>query len=138
MPVIVLSFVAFAVLMVGVCVNTAPISCPDGIDHFVQYQLFMGRNNDSGEIVDDAAWDAFLKDTVIPRFPNGLTVLDGQGHWSDFQGLAYEERSKLLVVLAPIGDDLIRLTDEVSEEYKRRFKQESVLRVVYDVCASFS
>ena len=88
--------------------------------------------------MDDAAWDAFLEETVIPCFPNGLTVLDGQGHWRDSQGLAYEERSKLRVVLAPIEDDLIRLTDEASEEYRRRFKQESVLRVVYDVCASFS
>ena len=138
MHVIALTFVAFAVLMVGVCVNTAPISCPDGSDYYVQYQLFMGRNNDSGEIVDDAAWDAFLEDTVIPRFPNGLTVLDGQGHWRGSQGLAYEERSKLLIVLAPSEDDIVRLTDEISEEYKRRFMQESVLRVVSDVCASFS
>ena len=104
----------------------------------MEYQLFMGRSNDSGEIVDDAAWDAFLNDTVIPRFPNGMTVLDGQGHWRGAQGLAYEERSKLLIVLAPPGDDAMRLTDEVSEEYKRRFMQESVLRVVSDVCASFS
>ena len=80
----------------------------------MQYQLFMGRNNDSERLWNDAAWDAFLEDTVIPRFPNGLTILDGQGHWRNFQGLAYEERSKLLVVLAPIEDDMIRLTDEVS------------------------
>ena len=138
MPVVALTFVAFAVLIVGVCVNSASLSCPDGSDHFVQYQLFMGRNNDSGEIVDNAAWDAFLEDTVIPRFPNGLTVLDGQGHWRDFQGLAYGERSKLLIVLATSEDDIMRMTEEVSQEYKHRFKQESVLRLVSDVCASFS
>jgi hypothetical protein len=32
----------------------------------------------------------------------------------------------------------MRLTDEVSGEYERRFGQESVLRVVEDVCVSFS
>ena len=38
----------------------------------------MGRNNQSGEVVDDAAWTRFLEDAVTPRFPDGLTVLDGQ------------------------------------------------------------
>ena len=32
----------------------------------------------------------------------------------------------------------MRLIDEISDEYERRFNQESVLRVVYDVCVSFS
>ena len=48
------------------------------------------------------------------------------------------ERSKLLVVLVPPGDDGVRLIGEVSDEYKRRFSQESVLRVVYDACVTFS
>lgn len=138
MQVITLTLVAFAILAVSACSDEAPLSCPDGSDRFVEYQLFMGRSNDSGEIVDDAAWDVFLNDTVIPRFPDGLTVLDGQGHWRGSEGPAYGERSKLLIILAPPGDEAVRLTDEVSEEYKRRFMQESVLMVVSDVCASFS
>jgi hypothetical protein len=32
----------------------------------------------------------------------------------------------------------MHLIDEISEEYERRFAQESVLRVVYDTCVSFS
>ena len=32
----------------------------------------------------------------------------------------------------------MRLIDEVTGEYKRRFGQESVLKVVYDACVSFS
>ena len=53
-------------------------------------------------------------------------------------GLLLKERSKLLVILAPPSDDGMRLIDEISEEYERRFDQESVLRVVYDTCVSFS
>ena len=44
----------------------------------------------------------------------------------------------MLVVLAPPGDDGVRLISEVSDEYKRRFNQESVLRVESDACVSFS
>lgn len=127
---------AIAVLILGLCLGSEEFACPDGTDHFVEYQLFMGRSNASGEIVDDAAWAAFLEDTVIPRFPDGLTVLDGQGHWRGAQDIAYQERSKLLVVLAPPGDGPMGLTTEISEEYKRRFGQESVLRVVGDACVS--
>ena len=97
----------------------------------------MGRGGQQGEVVDDAAWAAFLDDIVTPRFPDGLTVLDGQGQWRGESGLVQMERSKLLVILAPPGDEPVRLLDEISDEYKRRFDQESVLRVVYDTCVSF-
>ena len=88
-------------------------------------------------VVDDEAWDTFLTDTVTPRFPDGLTVLDGRGQWRSSDGLIKKERSKLLVILAQPGDDNMRLIDEVSDEYKRRFSQESVLQVVDDACVSF-
>ena len=73
-----------------------------------------------------------------PRFPDGLTVLDARGQWSGAEGLVQKERSKVLVILAPPGGDEMRLIDEVSDEYKARFAQESVLRVVSDACVSFS
>ena len=90
----------------------------------MQYQLFMGRSAGSGEVVDDAAWDAFLKDTVTPRFPDGLTVVDAAGQWRDSEGLVQKERSKLLVILVPPHLDSSRSISEISEEYKRRFGQE--------------
>lgn len=138
MPAFFIAVAAIAVLMLGLCLNSEAPACPEGADHLVEYQLFMGRSNASGEIVDDAAWAEFLGDTVIPRFPDGLTVLDGQGHWRGSQGIAYQERSKLLVVLAPPGDDPMRFTIEISDQYRRRFGQESVLHVVSDTCVSFT
>ena len=111
--------------------------CPEGTEPFVQYEIFMGRSGDSGEVVDDAAWAAFLGETVTPRFPDGLTVLDAHGQWRASDGVIQKERSKVLVLLAPPDGDASRLLDEVSEDYKRRFGQESVLRVVQDACVSF-
>ena len=137
----VLVCVALSLMVAAACADAdAPVSptCPDGADPWVKYELFMGRGNQSGEVVDDAAWDAFLGDTVTPRFPDGLTVLDARGQWRDSEGLIGNERSKLLVILAPPGGGEMRLIDEVTGEYKRRFGQESVLKVVYDACVSFS
>lgn len=81
---------------------------------------------------------AFLEDTVTPRFPDDLTVLDAQGQWDGSERGNTEGALQAAHKLAPTGDDKMRLTDEVSGEYERRFGQESVLRVVEDVCVSFS
>ena len=42
------------------------------------------------------------------------------------------------MILVPPGEDGMRLIDEVSEGYKRRFSQDTVLQVVDDTCVSFS
>ena len=131
------AIVVCLVLVAVACSEIGEPSCPEGTDRFVEYQLFMGRSGLDGEVVDDEAWDTFLTDTVTPRFPDGLTVLDGRGQWRGSDGLIKKERSKLLVILAQPGDDKMRLIDEVSDEYKRRFSQESVLQVVDDACVSF-
>ena len=126
-----------AALTVVACAD-ADATCPDGADPWVRYELFMGRSDQSDEVVDDEAWAAFLGDTVTPRFPDGLSVLDARGQWRNPEGAIIKERSKLLVILAPPGGDATRLIDEVADEYKARFAQESVLRVVSDACVSFS
>lgn len=128
---------ALAAMLAAACGSEDAPVCPEGTEPFVQYELFMGRSGASGEVVDEAAWASFLGETVTPRFPDGLTVLDGQGQWRGSDGQVQRERSKVLVVLAPPDGDAGRLLDEVSDDYKRRFGQESVLRVVQDACVSF-
>ena len=142
MRIAVLVCATLALLASAACIvdgdDDAP-GCPDGADPWVKYELYMGRGNgESGLIVSDGLWEGFLADTVTPRFPDGLTVLDGRGQWRGAEGLVQKEQSKVLVILAPPGGDAMRLLDEVSAEYKARFAQESVLRVVSDACVSFS
>ena len=120
------------------CSGYAVSTCPEGTDSFAEYQLFFGRSNASGEVVSDEAWAAFLADTVTPRFPDGLTVVDGAGQWRDSAGVILRERSKVLIILTSPGEEGMRLTDEISQEYETRFGQESVLRVVRTACVSFS
>ena len=124
-------------LVTVACSQSGTPSCPEGMEEFTEYQLFMGRSGPEGEIVDDEAWDNFLADAVTPRFPDGLTVLDGRGQWSGPDGLIKKERSKLLVILTQSGNEKKRRIDEISDEYKRRFSQESVLQVVDETCVSF-
>jgi hypothetical protein len=119
------------------CAADAEPPCPEGADSWVKYEVFMGRGNAAGEVVDDAAWDAFLADTATPRFPDGLTVLDAYGQWRNPEGVVERERSKVLVVLAPPGEEPLSLIHEVSNEYKHRFDQDTVLQATSDACVTF-
>ena len=96
----------------------------------------MGRGVDGVEVVSDADWEAFLADTITPRFPDGLSVIDVAGQGSS-GGVVDRERTKMLLVLAPPGDEPMDRIDEIGEEYKQRFNQNSVLRVVTEACVAF-
>lgn len=113
-------------------------ACPEGTDRWTEYQLFFGLSQGDGGTIPEEAWREFLADTVTPRFPDGLTVLSGNGQWRDSSGEVLREGSKLLIIYAPPGEDGRRAIDEISEEYERRFDQESVLRVIGSACVSFS
>ncbi len=113
-------------------------ACPEGTNRWTEYQLFFGLSRSDGGTISEEQWREFLADTVTPRFPDGLTVLSGNGQWRDSSGEVLREGSKLLIIYAPPGEDGRRAIDEISEEYERRFDQESVLRVIGSACVSFS
>ena len=120
------------------CASGLQPGCGDGFEEFAEYSLFFGRSDATGaEVVSEEAWNEFLADTVTPRFPAGLTVMDGRGQWQSESGAIQEERTKILYILTGTGDGEVRLLDEVSEEYKRRFEQESVLLTSDTTCVAF-
>ena len=127
----------FAIFLSQVaCAETVEMVCPAGTEQFTEYRLFFGRGDPM--VVDEAAWNAFVEDTVQPRFPDGLTVIDAAGQWHDPTGAFIKERTKLVLILAKPNDDGMARIDEISQEYERRFNQASVLRVVGTSCVSFS
>lgn len=132
-------WIAALSLALGACNPLTGPECPPGFEQYVQYKLFMGRGGAAGEVVGDDDWDKFLADSVTPRFPDGLTVLDGYGQWRDASGRIKQERSKVLILYAAGDESSLRANiDAVSGEYEQRFGQESVLRVVDRACVSFS
>jgi len=132
------ALLALAALALLACGNEAEEPCPEGSDRYAEYQLFFGRSTADGAEVSDEAWSAFLADTVTPRFPDGLTVLDAAGQWRGDSGAVQRERSKVLWILAAPGEETLRLIDEITKEYEQRFDQDSVLRIHGSACASFS
>ncbi|MGW7517390.1 DUF3574 domain-containing protein [Streptomyces sp. NPDC054796] len=93
--------------------------------------LFGTARPDGGPEVTDKEFRAFVDSFVTPRFPDGLTVQDGYGQYRDAHGTIERERSYELVLLYPSSQDEENAPEieEIRDEYKAKFGQESVARV---------
>ncbi len=113
--------------------------CPDGTEPYTEYRLFFGRGSaDNPRAVSDEAWSKFLEDTITIEFPDGLTVLDAYGQYTDTATKRLiKEETKLLIILVPPDADSTPGIDRIIEEYKSRFAQQGVLREIKATCASF-
>jgi hypothetical protein len=127
------------VLLVACSRNPAPetagvVACAVGDSALVRETLYFGRNRPGGGTVSDAEWQTFLAQVVTPRFPAGLTVVDGTGQWKGASGSVEQERAEV-VTLFHSGDESARVgVREIAAEYKRRFQQEAVLRERAPTC----
>lgn len=100
--------------------------------------LFLGTAVPGRGPVSGQEWEDFAATVVTPRFPEGFTVLDGQGQWRDPRsGRILREGTKILILGAPGTPATLRGLEEVSAEWRRRFDQQSVGRVIQPVCAGF-
>lgn len=98
----------------------------------VSDRLFLGRDIPGGGTVSDADWASFLEEVVTPRFPQGLTVWHADGQWLDEAGRTVREAVLVVEVLHPPGSEHDRAVSEIAEEYRRRYRQEAVLRVTVE------
>lgn len=104
---------------------------------FARTELLFGLSRSNGPDITEEEFQGFIDLQVTPRFPEGLTLLSGNGQFQDSAGNIIQEGSKLLILLYPFSKDRSALVDEVRAEYKSAFQQESVLRVDEHSCVSF-
>ena len=105
---------------------------------FARTELFFGLSRPSGQPIRNREFNRFVDAEVTPRFSEGLTVLEADGQFKDSTGNIVEEESRVLVLLYPPGEPaLSKEIEEIREDYKEQFDQESVLRVDAASCVSF-
>ena len=123
------------VLLIASC---APALQSSGTQPVVTERLYFGRNVGPALGVTDSAWAAFVREVVSTRLPSGFTVWAAEGGWRGPSGFLSREPTFVLEVVHPIR---AASTDSaivaIIVEYKRRFNQESVLRVLTPGRASF-
>jgi hypothetical protein len=124
-----------ALLALSACAQPgAPPVCTAPLKPAVQVDLYFGRDKPGGE-VSEAEWAAFLAETVMPRFPDGLSVLNVEGQSREPSGVIVRERSKLLIVVVFDAPAHQVKVGEIVTAYNRRFGQHSVFRTERAVCA---
>jgi hypothetical protein len=114
-----------------------PAACAVGDTALVRDVVYFGRNRPDGGTVSDGEWQAFLDAVVTPRFPNGFTVVEATGQWKGRSGVVERERSAIVTFLHTGSAADRDAVAEVAGEYKRRFRQEAVLRERSPACARF-
>jgi hypothetical protein len=99
-------------------------------DIWARTELFFGTSRPDGNVVSDDKFKRFLDQEVTPRFPDGLTLLTGQGQFRNSNGVIIQEKSKVLILLYPLDDtEASNRIEAIRSAYKVAFQQESVLRV---------
>lgn len=106
-------------------------------DITIKTELIFGLQRASGDTIALAEWKDFLDREISTRFKDGLTVIDAHGQYLGTTGRMYKEPSRIVVLLHQASDSVDALIDTVRSVYKRRFQQESVLRISTPVGVSF-
>jgi Protein of unknown function (DUF3574) len=145
-------FVAIAGSNLGAIARPSAVETPQRIEQnrqicrelssgtlFARTELFFGLSKANGTKVSDSEFQGFLDREVTPRFPDGLTLLAGQGQFKNSSRVIVKESSRLLILFYPIkqGNNSTRKIEEIREAYKKTFQQESVLRTDDLSCVSF-
>jgi uncharacterized protein DUF3574 len=127
---------AVVAVSLGACAQPgAPAVCTAPLKPAREIDLYFGRDKQGGGEVSEAEWASFLTDTVTPRFPDGLSVLNVEGQARESSGRIVRERTKLLVVIvfdAPAHQGRVR---EIVQAYNGRFGQHGVFWSEHPVCA---
>jgi hypothetical protein len=127
---------AVVAVSLGACAQPgAPAVCTAPLKPAREIDLYFGRDKQGGGEVSEAEWASFLTDTVTPRFPDGLSVLNVEGQVRESSGRIVRERTKLLVVIvfdAPAHQGRVR---EIVQAYNGRFGQHGVFWSEHPVCA---
>jgi hypothetical protein len=104
----------------------------------VELYFGLGPADHPEQGISETKWREFLDREVTPRFPAGLSVLDGYGQWlSKGSTDPARVRTKLLIILYPDSRENRDKIDAIRSAWKKITGDQSVLRVTQPADVSF-
>jgi hypothetical protein len=100
--------------------------------HPVRSELYFGTSRQAQPDVSPQQWQQFVDEIITPRFPDGLTILEGAGQWRMSDGSLAKEKTHIVIIVHPGTADAQQKLNEIRDEYKKRFSQEAVLEIDED------
>jgi len=133
--------VALALMLAGCQAPPSPPTKPQPIcaggDVMMQTTLWFGLSKPQGGTVSSLEWMNFVDNEVTPHFRAGLSVYDARGQWLGDNGQLARENSKALILIHGFDSTANANIEALRTLYKKRFGQESVMRVDAPVCVGF-
>ena len=86
-------------------------ACPAGQEELRTAQLFLGRGAPKSRSVDRDI-RRFVDEEISPRFPDGVTVMDGGGAWKGSENLLIREAAKVVLIVLPRSEGPERVEAE--------------------------
>lgn len=97
-------------------------------------ELYFGMNIDGVAGVTDADFQRFVDGYITPQFPDGLTILKGQGQYRMANGTLVYEECRVVILIHEGMDNAL---DIICKLYCALYDQEAVLKVDHTVNVSF-
>ena len=132
---------AIALALAG-CASTpeptlvAAPKCARGQQPMRSELLYFGAAMPQG-MVSAEDWRRFVDEVVTPHFPDGLTAWPASGQWKSAKGAPMREQSWVVSVVHWPDAKSEAAIAEIVDAYKKRFQQESVMRVSSEACVTF-
>lgn len=122
-------------LAVSGCQTTPPKPvCPLGQAELRTAQLFLVAKAPAK--LNDTELRRFVDQEVTPRFPDGVTVVDGGGQWKGDENQLIREAAKVVLIVLPARGDPAAQVEAVRTAYRTKFKQESVVVMPPPACVA--
>lgn len=100
-------------------------------------ELFFGQSMPGGALIAAADWQRFVDEQITPAFSDGLTIVDASGQYKNRTGAVIKEPAKVVILVYRNSSERDASIRKLIDEYKRQFKQESVLWTSEKVEARF-
>lgn len=93
-------------------------------------ELYYGAGRLPADPAREARWDDYINNVVTPRFPEGLTLLEGTGQWRVKEGQTpRRNRTRILILIHEDTPEKSKQVDEIRSLWIEISGHQSVLRV---------
>jgi Protein of unknown function (DUF3574) len=120
-------------LALGGCATAPKATCPAGQAQVRTAQLFVGSK---AAPVSEAEVRRFVDREVTPRFPEGVTIVDGGRQWTGDENRLLREAAKVVLIALPAKNEGLHRVEAVRNAYRVQFRQVPVLVVPPPACAT--
>lgn len=121
------------------CTPAQQVGCALGEGSPMQVvTLYFGKSIPGRGELTDAEWLSFLDTTITANLPNGFTVVDASGGWTNpISHKTIKENTKVLIVALPQTHDGLIAVNRIRTAYQSQFQQQLVGMTVERACGSF-